>query len=63
MKYESTMNFKATIESINLESNAEYSRITFNHLKFDNPILDNLFSIMNAGEVVDIEIKRLVEKD
>lgn len=61
MKYESSITFQAKVESINLESNAEYSQITFNHLKkFKHPSLDALFFMLNAGEVVEIEIKRLV---
>lgn len=59
--HESTMTFKAKIESINLESDAEYSRITFNQLKFNHPILDEMFWMLNTDEVVEIEIKRMVQ--
>lgn len=54
------MKFKAKIESINLESDAEYTKINFNNIKFNDPILDDLFLLLNIGEVVEIEIKRVI---
>jgi len=61
MIYDSTFFIQAKVEGINLESQADYSRITFNNLKFISPCLNELFTIMNADEVVEIEIKRLVK--
>jgi hypothetical protein len=61
MIYESTLQFKGKIECINLESDAEYSKITFNQLKFDNPVLNELFTMITSGEVVEVEIKRMVQ--
>jgi hypothetical protein len=52
------MIFKAKIESINLEKDADFTRITLNHIKFNNPILDEMFILLSQGEIVEIELKR-----
>jgi hypothetical protein len=61
MDYESMITFKGKIESMNLENSSEYTRITFNQLKFNNPVLDELFWMLDTNEIVEIEIKRLVQ--